>query len=391
MELKYRYYKKALIEMYNEGYSPIQMEKEIPVKVQTIKAWHKRLGLSVNKFNKEIDKKYHSKSFSSEEFIQAYNACKDDLSIANTLKISRRQVCKIRAELNLLPKKVSGRYKCDEKITLDRFGESALVGCLLGDGYLKKTSENHNTSGIIAHSVKQSKYIKHKHKLFSSISGSNLVKCTYTANRDKKHEGLRFNFLNNPYLDDFYDNLYVNDSKVISDYILNKYNDISLAYHFMDDGTKTKNGYSIGTYGFSLKCVKKLASKLRDEFKLKVTIRKDRTIYIKKTSVSDFNLLVSKYIIPSMQYKLHKRNGYLKQGEFMGTPEVDNHELSLSRNTPESATTRGRHVTDDAVVSNSSTSALPYSDSQISNRISDDIVCPTDITADSKDVETVEL
>lgn len=383
MEIKYRYYKERIKDMHNKGYSPIQIEKEIPIKVSTIKAWLTRMKLTPNRFNKTVDVK-HSTTWDGENntFIAAYNDSTCDLEIANKLNISRRHVTKIRNSLGLSRKVSSVKTPTKESMSLKPLAESALIGCLLGDGYLNMRGVN--AAGGIAHSVKQIEYIKHKHNLFSDIASDNITKCIYTSNRFKQHEGVRFNFLANPYLNQFYDNLYLDNVKVISEFFLSKYNNISLAYHFMDDGTKLKSGYSIGTYGFSRSDVKKLSNHLRNNMGLKTTIRKDNTIYIKKESVKLFDLLVIKYIVPSMKYKLHNRNAILKQGEFMGTPEVDNHELSLSSNTLESATTRGRHVTDDAAVSNSSTSALPQSANQAVERLSDDIVCPANITPDSK-------
>ena len=304
MELKYRYYKESLIKLHRLGYSPVQMEKEIPVKRSTIKLWNNRLNLPINKFNKDIHNKYHSINFTIDDFTNAYNISSSDIEIANILKISRREVCKVRKELNLPAKSKKGRSIPSEKIILDSFAESAFVGCLLGDTHLNKANNN-NTKGTIAHSVKQSEYIKHKHKLFKDISSVNLSTCEYTANRKTKHEGLRFNFLSNPYLNKFYDIVYVNKQKTISKELLDYYDNVSLAYHFMDDGTKSKNGYVFCTYGFDIDSVNKLNSLFRNKFNLKTSIRKDRTIYIKKQSIKTFNELVSDFIIDSMKYKLH--------------------------------------------------------------------------------------
>lgn len=70
----------------------------------------------------------------------------------------------------------------------------------------------------------------------------------------------------------------------------------------------------------------------------------------------------------------------------MGTPEVDNHEPSLSRNTFEGATTNRRVLPSNVEDGNSDTSALPIT---LCN--SDDIVYPATITSDSKDNKIAEL
>ena len=49
----------------------------------------------------------------------------------------------------------------------------------------------------------------------------------------------------------------------------------------------------------------------------------------------------------------------LKQGELLGSPEVDNQQPSLSRNTFEGSETSDRNLTFNDEVSNITTSALP--------------------------------
>lgn len=300
MEIKYRYYKDKVIELHKLGYSPIQMEKEIPVESTTLKKWHKRLNLPINKYNKDI---HQNVTVTKEEFLEVYNEGLSDLEIGNRLKLSRRGVCKIRAEYGLVKNTESGRRTPVEMLTLDSFGESALIGTMLGDGYMYK-KDNKNVKGTLAHSIKQIEYLKHKHKVFENISAVN-IDCYEINLKGTIHKAARFNFISNSYLSKFYDNLYENKIKYISDWVIERYDEISLAYHFMDDGSKGNSGYVLCTHGFDLESVKRLTKCLRNKFNLKTTIRKDKAIYIKAESVKKFNKLVSKYIIPSMQYKLH--------------------------------------------------------------------------------------
>lgn len=300
MEIKYRYYKDKVIELHKLGYSPIQMEKEIPVESTTLKKWHSRLNLTVNKYNKNI---HHNVIVTKDRFIECYNKGLSDLEMANELKISRRGVCKLRSEYGLIKNTESGRRNPTESLSLDDYGASALIGTLLGDGYLAKVNDK-NIRGTLAHSIKQLSYLKHKHFIFKNIAAVNID--TYICNLNgKQHPGARFNFISNPYLLDYYNNLYNNRVKYISDWFIERYNNIALAYHYMDDGTKPKYGYILCTYGFSKECVIKLNNHLRKKFNFKTTIRKDNTIYIKSESVKDFNKEVAQFIIPTMQYKLH--------------------------------------------------------------------------------------
>jgi hypothetical protein len=87
---------------------------------------------------------------------------------------------------------------------------------------------------------------------------------------------------------------------------------ISLAFWFMDDGSKDKSGYLLHTQCFTHHEQKLLQQVLGKKFGLEVAIHNDRKgdktyyrLYITAKSVPLFNKLVSPYIIPCMQYKLH--------------------------------------------------------------------------------------
>lgn len=76
------------------------------------------------------------------------------------------------------------------------------------------------------------------------------------------------------------------------------------------------------------------------------------------------NNLISRYIIPSMEYKLHKSAVRSKQGELLENPTTvtvkeDNQQPSLSSNTFEGSTTNSRVQTSNVEDSNANTSALP--------------------------------
>ena len=308
MEIKYRIYKDKVLEMHKLGHSPIQMEKEIPVESTTLKKWHSRLGLEINRFNKEIDTKQKEvKSFNIGDFNEAYQSGLTDLEIANELKISRRHVCKIRQELGYEKNGEKGRTMPNEFLSLDSFGESAFVGVMLGDGCLQRP-KGKNTRCTIGHSLKQLEYVKHQHEIFSKVAGANLdyytIKLKHKGEIDE-HKCVRFHFICNAYFNEYQKELYPEGKKIIPKFILDKYNEISLAYHFMDDGSKTVSGYKIATCGFTTEYINRFRRFLESKFNLNTTLQKDKSIYIPAKSRSLFTSLVKPYIIPSMLYKLH--------------------------------------------------------------------------------------
>lgn len=86
----------------------------------------------------------------------------------------------------------------------------------------------------------------------------------------------------------------------------------SLAYWFMDDGSKTTrgSGYFLHTYAFTTEEHELLVKILSIKFGLVVSFVSNadgRRLHIKSESSSLFRSLVSPFIVPCMSYKLHKK------------------------------------------------------------------------------------
>jgi hypothetical protein len=303
--IKYRYYIKLVNQMHAEGFSPSQMQREIPVRVNTLKTWHDQLSLKINSFNETVHTNYnHKRTLTKEEFSSVYDESLTDLEMSVKAKVSRRQFSKLKLlyGYNKVVNKVKVQNK--EVICLKDYSEQALLGIMLGDGHLRK-GVNRNTHGTMAHSIKQRDYLLHKYDLFKDISTGIKYYNAICSNNGRRYKACKFYLLSNPYLNKFYDNLYINNKRELTQWYIDKYTYISLAYHFMDDGSKSKNGYVLHTYAFAIKDINSFRSMLKKRFSLKTTLRKDNTVYIKKESVNIFNKHVVKYIHKSMLYKLH--------------------------------------------------------------------------------------
>lgn len=82
------------------------------------------------------------------------------------------------------------------------------------------------------------------------------------------------------------------------------YTEIAMAFHYMDDGYKSKNGYVLGTNCFSVSDVTKFSEFLYSKFGLVTSIWKNHQIYIQKESAEKFKNLISPYVCKCMKYKL---------------------------------------------------------------------------------------
>jgi hypothetical protein len=191
---------------------------------------------------------------------------------------------------------------CHQKTSL--FIEKFLYGTLLGDSCL---SYPHKTSSYprfqCNHGICQKRYASHK---------ANLL----------KNFGSRFNVCKNggfgdftasvstaclPCFDRIYKIVYTKHKKKLSFDWLNKIGRIGLAYWIMDDGSISKNMIRLHTESFSKKEVKLICKWFGLKFKIFPSIYSYRSYDIVGFSTKDSKKLarmISKYIIPSMRYKL---------------------------------------------------------------------------------------
>lgn len=186
--------------------------------------------------------------------------------------------------------------------------KSILVGHIFGDGCLKK-KDNTNTSGVICQGEKQKEYAEWKYQELSNLCTTPLqlyVRKTPDKRNGNIYSEYRAHISANPELNCLYEAFYINNRKSITQSSLKFYDSLSLAVHFMDDGyLASSGGYYLATNCFSLEQCRMFGEFLFDKFDLFSSVHKGNKTYISAKSAERFNKLVSPYIIPSMQYKLH--------------------------------------------------------------------------------------
>lgn len=189
-----------------------------------------------------------------------------------------------------------------------------IVGCMLGDVFAEKPSSNHNTRLMFKQSQVNRSYIGHLFGLMFNYCGSTPTWVSANGGLPhmlgRKYLALKFNTLSLPcfniYREMFYDS---SGLKVVPTNISTHFNNISLAYWFMDDGYQSPTGYYFCTESFSPEDHNVLIAMLQSKFNLDCSIHNTTNgsrIYIMKSSVSRFNSLVAGTILPQFQYKLHR-------------------------------------------------------------------------------------
>lgn len=188
-----------------------------------------------------------------------------------------------------------------------------ILGILLGDGCLQKNKQKKNVFRLMkSHSLAQYEYVKHTIGLLLAKERNGL-KSGYTG---KPLCGLMTNSI--VLSKEFIDSLYDENGQKRPSFAISKYmSERSLAYWYMDDGSKGKNSISLHTEGYSLEQCEILSNILLKKFNIESSIYKSKDKYyfigINKDTNKFFDL-VAKYIHPSMDYKLPEeyKNQYIE-------------------------------------------------------------------------------
>lgn len=280
-----------LKELYNQGKNDNEIAKELNCKSSVIQAYRKKNNLSSN-FN------YKCKIENLLEDIKELK--KQGLGnrkISELLNIPRTSLMYLFRKHNLENIKYIPKYA-----NLNYFQKSALIGSLLGDSSISKKYILN-----IGHGLKQEEYYKHKIQLLSP----NIKFLEYRREKiDKRTNNLYISLqaYSNKYEDivNLKELLYINGKKEITKEILKDFNEISLAYLYMDDGNYEKYGAKIALCNFSNNSLMLFQNFLKNKWNIDTSIHKDKTLYIKANSKKIFIQLISSYIIPSMLYKINK-------------------------------------------------------------------------------------
>lgn len=181
--------------------------------------------------------------------------------------------------------------------SLSEFQQQLILGCVLGDGYMRKKTNAHLQ---ITHSIKQKEYVDWKYKILKDFTSTSPKAYKGNANRI----GYRFFTRSLPEFTFFHDKFYLNKVKIVPSDM--KLTPISLAVWYMDDGSKSGRSYYFNTQQFDLASQVNLLRSL-DKFGIKASLNKDKIylrIYISVLSTSLLTNLIQSYIIDSMRYKL---------------------------------------------------------------------------------------
>lgn len=187
-----------------------------------------------------------------------------------------------------------------------------IIGSLLGDARLECRSIGVR-SPITArfrvhHGLKQKEYVLWKYNILREFVSKGPKKISWVNPKRNLHEvSCYFHTISMEELGILYHYFYKNRVKILPEDIFEILNPHMIAIWFMDDGSNTKEGFTLNTHSLERKDQVKIVNFLKETFQINATIVKDRTklkIAIGKHDFRKFSKIVEPYIIPSMTYKI---------------------------------------------------------------------------------------
>ena len=193
--------------------------------------------------------------------------------------------------------------------------QEVLIGLFLGDVSIsKKASVIGGHHLYFRHSMNQYKYMVHLFSLFQDfvIQEGPSIGSIFDKRTEKTYYFCAFATLSCPCFAYYRTLFYPDGVKVIPANIADLLTARGLAYLFMDDGSKHKDGgYYIALGSFSLEDINLLKSALLDNFNLHTAIHKggkdnQYNLFIPAPQAKLFKSIIYDFIHPSLYYKLHE-------------------------------------------------------------------------------------
>lgn len=241
-----------------------------------------------------------------EKVIELYKEGKTDSEIAKLLGHSVNGIRYIRKDILDFP-------NITKSYPLTLVQEEIIIGTLLGDayvGYIHKYCKYPKYQ--VTHAITQKEYTLTIYKELQSIMTDSII---YRENGEKIFNNKTYSCKgtisiyshNCPSLAIYRDMFYPNGKKIIPvEFIKERFSPRSLAYWYMDDGSKDRNSnsYIINSQCFERENLQLFIDYLEGKFNILFNIKKDNSLYLRHCSNDNFKQLILPYITSDMQYKI---------------------------------------------------------------------------------------
>lgn len=283
--------------LYEQGKLDTEIAKELGVSKSLIGLYRDKLGLkSIFTYDKisKID---------NNKFEELFNKGLSDYAIAKELNMSPDGIYSHRVRHGYVREE---NYRFNKPIEMTDFQKQVLLGTMLGDASFKMGKDCISPAVSCAHGPRQKEYCEYKAEIFSSLN----AKCTYhkrnvpDPRNNIYYEDYTMFIPANPVFIPYYKAFYSTGRKVIPFNLLDDFTAVSLAFMYMDDGSKCSSSYNIATCCFSQEEIIQFQDFLYSKFHIETTLQSNNRLYIKARSSALFEYLISPYFCESMKYKI---------------------------------------------------------------------------------------
>lgn len=235
----------------------------------------------------------------NEKFEELFNHGLGDKEIGEALGMSSDGIYSHRVKHGYFRKS----FRENELNPLTQDNLEIILGIMMGDGSMECRNKNARLS--TAHGEKQKEYSYYIASKLSNLNPHTYVSVSKLDVRtEKKYKSYWIDFPANPAFNEIYKHFYVNRVKRIPIELFNNFTWQSLAYMFMDDGSKANCGGQLATNCFSIEDLQKFQTFLLEKFNIETTICKNHTLYIKAKSFRHMKSNIEPYICECTKYKI---------------------------------------------------------------------------------------
>lgn len=239
--------------------------------------------------------------------------------------------------LNSLNKLEGKKKEYRSKSKLPVYLNDVLVGLLLSDGYLERTSPTSGVRLTVSFGAKHSLYLQHLYDLFEPYTNTGPTSISVVNRKtETSHEVIRFKTVSLPQLVDYYKLFYKSNSegkliKIVPHNIEELMTPIVLAHLIMGDGNLKLPDEIIRIYtnSFTKEEVELLSLAITKKLNILNKVVHDRNnqymLTISKNQLPLVRELTKAYMHPSMYYKLGLESVNLSsfEEEFKKIPELN--------------------------------------------------------------------
>lgn len=276
-----------------EGYMDTEIAELFGVTASNIMCHRKNRGIKSQFTYDKISK------IDNEKFEKLFNQGLGDKEIGEVLGMSSDGIYSHRMKHGYFRKS----FRENEFNPLTQDNLEIILGIMMGDGSMECINKNARLS--TAHGEKQKEYSYYIADKLSNLNPHTYVSVSKLDVRtEKKYKSYWIDFPANPAFNEIYSHFYVNRIKRIPIELFNNFTWQSLAYMFMDDGSKAHCGGQLATNCFTIEDLQKFQTFLLEKFNIETTICKNHTLYIKAKSFRHMKSNIEPYICECTKYKI---------------------------------------------------------------------------------------